>query len=41
MTLDSKKEFLSLYLRIDAYYNIYEWKVYSVGDMFGQIGGVW
>ena len=34
-------EVLAVFIRMDAYYDIYDWKVYSFGDLFGQVGGIW
>lgn len=34
-------QFASIYFRFDAYYDVYQRRVYSLGDLFGQIGGLY
>ena len=37
----SDLEFLSVFIRFDAFYDVYERRVYSIGDLLGQLGGVY
>jgi hypothetical protein len=36
---NSEGEFMTIYLRTDEMYQFYDRKVYSIGDLIGQIGG--
>jgi uncharacterized protein YbcI len=36
---NSEGEFMTIYLRTDEMYQFYDRKVYSIGDLVGQIGG--
>jgi hypothetical protein len=33
------KTHLAVYIRVDKAYDIYERKVYGLGEMFGEVGG--
>ena len=38
--LETKGQLASVYFRFDSQYDIYERRIYSFGELLGQIGGL-